>query len=178
MIRFTRSLPAMTARLSNPFNDRRNLLLLSFWAVILAFDQITKAVVRNTMYVGESIPADAPVRFTYVQNTGSAFGLFANQTFVLTIAAVVGVIVIAFVLVRQGRASNLLAISLTMQLAGAIGNLIDRISYGYVVDFVDFRFWPVFNVADSSITIGFILLAAALLFSKDSKDKATDGSLP
>ena len=168
----------MKARLANAARQRRTLYLLSFWAFILAFDQITKAVVRNTMYVGESIPADAPVRLTYVRNTGSAFGLFPNQTLVLTIAAAVGVIVIAYVLLRQGKASNLLAISLTMQLAGAIGNLIDRISYGYVVDFVDFRFWPVFNVADSSITIGFLLLAVALLFSRDSKDKAADGSPP
>ena len=168
----------MKARLSNPFKQRRNLYLLAFWVLILAFDQITKAVIRATMSVGESVPPDAPVRLTYVRNTGSAFGLFPNQTLILTIAAAVGVIVIAFVLVREGRASNLLATSLTMQLAGAIGNLIDRISYGYVVDFVDFRFWPVFNVADSSITIGFLLLAVALLFSRDSKDKAADGSSP
>ena len=65
-----------------------------------------------------------------------------------------------------------------MQLAGAIGNLIDRIAYGYVVDFVDFRFWPVFNVADSSITIGFIILAVALLFGRDSREKVSDGSPP
>ena len=178
MIRFTRPALAMKARLTNALKQRRTLYLFAFWAFILAFDQITKAVVRNTMYVGESIPADAPVRLTYVRNTGSAFGLFPNQTLILTIAAAVGVIVIAFVLVREGRASNLLATSLTMQLAGAIGNLIDRILYGYVVDFVDFRFWPVFNVADSSITIGFLLLAVALLFSRDSKDKAADGSPP
>ena len=87
-------------------------------------------------------------------------------------------VVIAFVFFRSGGTSNLLAISLTMQLGGAIGNLIDRIAYGYVVDFVDFRFWPVFNVADSSITIGFVALAVALLFGKDSKDKASDGAPP
>lgn len=178
MIKFICSVLAMKAQLASALKQRRTLYLFAFWALILAFDQVTKTLVRNTMYVGESIPPDAPVRLTYVRNTGSAFGLFPNQTTVLTVAAAVGVIVIAYVLLRQGKTSNLLAISLTMQLAGAIGNLIDRISYGYVVDFVDFRFWPVFNVADSSITIGFLLLAVALLFSRGSKEKVTDGSPP
>ena len=168
----------MKARLAGIFRERRNLYLLALWLSILGMDQATKALVKNLMSVGESIPADTPVRLTYVQNTGSAFGLFPNQTFALTIAAVVGVVVIAFVFFRSGGTSNLLAISLTMQLGGAIGNLIDRIAYGYVVDFVDFRFWPVFNVADSSITIGFVVLAVALLFGKDSKDKASDGAPP
>ena len=152
--------------------------LLALWLSILAMDQATKALVKNLMMVGESIPANGPVRLTYIQNTGSAFGLFTNQTFALTIAAAVGVVIIAIVFFKSGGASKLLAISLTMQMAGAIGNLIDRVAYGYVVDFVDFRVWPVFNVADSSITIGFVLLAIALLFSKDSKDKASDGATP
>ena len=168
----------MKARLAEIFRERRNLYLLALWLSILGMDQATKALVKNLMSVGESIPVNSPVRLTYVQNTGSAFGLFTNQTFALTIAAAVGIVVIAFVFFRSGGASNLLAISLTMQMAGAIGNLIDRIAYGYVVDFVDFRFWPVFNVADSSITIGFIILAVALLFGKDSKDKASDVAPP
>ena len=168
----------MKARLAGIFRERRNLYLLALWLSILGMDQATKALVKNLMVVGEHIPVNSPVRLTYVQNTGSAFGLFTNQTFALTIAAAVGVVIIAFVFFRSGGTSNLLAISLTMQLGGAIGNLIDRIAYGYVVDFVDFRFWPVFNVADSSITIGFVILAVALLFGKDSKDKASDGSPP
>ena len=168
----------MKARLAGIFRERRNLYLLALWLSILGADQTTKALVKNLMSVGESIPVNSPVRLTYVQNTGSAFGLFTNQTFALTIAAAVGIVVIAFVFFRSGGASNLLAISLTMQMAGAIGNLIDRIAYGYVVDFVDFRFWPVFNVADSSITIGFVILAVALLFGKDSKDKASDVAPP
>ena len=168
----------MKARLAGIFRERRNLYLLALWLSILGMDQATKALVKNLMVVGEHIPVNSPVRLTYVQNTGSAFGLFTNQTFALTIAAAVGVVIIAFVFFRSGRASNLLAISLTMQMGGAIGNLIDRIAYGYVVDFVDFRVWPVFNVADSSITIGFVILAVALLFGKDSKDKASDGSPP
>ncbi len=168
----------MTERFARIFRERRNLYLLAFWMLILGADQATKALVRTRMSVGESIPEDSPVRLTYVQNTGSAFGLFANQTLALTIAAAVGVVVIAIIFFRGGGASNLLAVSLIMQLAGAIGNLIDRIAYGYVVDFVDFRVWPVFNVADSSITIGFITLAVALLFGKDSRDKASDGTPP
>lgn len=168
----------MKARLAGIYSQRRYQYLLVLWLLILAADQATKAIVRANMTVGQSIPADTPVRLTYVQNTGSAFGLFTNQTLFLTIAAAVGVVIIAFIFFRSGGTSKLLATSLAMQLAGAIGNLIDRIAYGYVVDFVDFRFWPVFNVADSSITIGFIILAVALLFGRDSREKVSDGSPP
>ena len=92
----------MKARLAGIFRERRNLYLLALWLSILGMDQATKALVKNLMSVGESIPADTPIRLTYVQNTGSAFGLFPNQTFALTIAAVVGVVVIAFVFFRSG----------------------------------------------------------------------------
>jgi len=150
--------------------------LLALGVFLLAADQITKFVVRNSMTLGQSIPEDAPVRLTYIQNTGSAFGLFPNQTLILTIAAVVGILVIVYFFLKGGGTSVLLGLSLTLQLSGAIGNIIDRIAYGYVVDFIDLRVWPIFNVADSAITIGFLMLALVLILGKDKKGKAGDAS--
>ena len=77
----------MKTRFAGILSKRCYQYLLVLWLLILAADQTTKAVVRANMTVGQSIPADTPVRLTYVQNTGSAFGLFTNQTLFLTIAA-------------------------------------------------------------------------------------------
>ena len=143
--------------------------------LVIGVDQLTKYLVRSYMEVGESIPEEGFVRLTYIQNTGSAFGLFPNQTLVLTIVAAVGVALIFYFLFR-GSASALLSLSLILQLGGAIGNLIDRLAHGFVIDFVDLGRWPIFNVADSSITIGFILLAFVLLTGTDKKGRARDVS--
>ncbi len=157
-------------------NWPRDLLLLFLSLSVLGLDQLTKYLVRTYMYVGQSIPEDAPVQLTYIRNSGSAFGLFTGQTFVLTIVAFLGVGIIGYFLLRGGRSSLPLSIGLSLQLGGAIGNIIDRIAYGYVIDFIDVNVWPIFNVADSSITLGFILLAWTLLFHKDRKVKPKDAS--
>ena len=154
----------------------RGLFLTVLSSVVLGADQLTKYVVRTYMEVGESIPEDGIIRLTYIQNTGSAFGLFPNQTLILTIAAVIGVGIIGYFLIKGSDTSVLLSISLALQLGGAIGNIIDRVSYGHVIDFVDLRIWPIFNVADSSITIGFLLLAWVLLIGGDKKGRARDAS--
>ena len=143
---------------------------------VLGADQLTKYLVRSYMEVGQSIPGDGFIRLTYIRNTGSAFGLFPNQTLILTIAAVVGVGIIGYFLIKGAGTNSLLGLSLTFQLGGAIGNVIDRVAFGYVIDFVDLRIWPIFNVADSSITIGFLLLAWVLLTGKDKKGRARDVS--
>ncbi len=154
----------------------RELLLTVLSLVVLGADQLTKYFVRTYMEVGESIPEDGIIRLTYIQNTGSAFGLFPNQTLILTIAAVIGVGIIGYFLIKGSDTGVLLSISLALQLGGAIGTIIDRVTYGHVVDFVDLRIWPIFNVADSSITIGFLLLAWVLLIGKDKKGRARDVS--
>ncbi|MEE9248210.1 MAG: signal peptidase II, partial [Dehalococcoidia bacterium] len=136
--------------------DGRSRYLVAVGLLILGADQLTKFLVKSNMVVGQSVPEDSPVRLHYIQNTGSAFGLFANQTIILTIAAALGILVIGFFFFRGSGATTLFGLSLIMQLSGAIGNIIDRVAYGYVIDFIDFRIWPIFNVADSSITIGFL----------------------
>ena len=152
-------------------------LLLGFLSLsVLGADQLTKYLVRTYMHVGQSIPADAPVQLTYIQNRGSAFGLFPDQTLALTIVAILGVGLITYFLVRGDRSRFLLSISLSLQLGGAIGNIIDRVTYGYVIDFINVNVWPIFNVADTSITLGFLLLAWTMLTHKDKNRKPEDAS--
>lgn len=125
----------------------------------LAADQLTKALIVASFAPGESLPLLPPIlHLTYVQNTGAAFGLFKGQQalFVLLSLLVIGVIIWELAAKRVHAASTLWGSGLV--LGGAIGNLIDRLRLGYVIDFIDLRVWPVFNVGDSAITIGVALL--------------------
>ena len=140
----------------------RDPVLLLTVALVFSIDQVTKAVVRHTMFVGESIPRDGPVRITHTFNTGTAFGLFPDQTFFLIIASLVGISVLVLVYRNPPFTSPLLRLSLGVQLGGAAGNLLDRIRVGQVTDFVDLGFWPVFNVADAAIVVGIFGLAYLL----------------
>ena len=144
--------------------------------MILGVDQLTKFIVRTYMEVGESIPEDGIIRLTYIQNTGSAFGLFSNQTLFLTIAAAIGIGFIGYFFIKGAGFSRVLSLSLALPMGGALGNIIDRVTFGHVIDFIDLRVWPIFNVADSSITIGFLLLGWVLLTGKDKKGRTEDAS--
>ena len=134
---------------------------------ILMADQVTKWLVVLTMNPGQSIPDSGLVRITYVTNTGSAFGFFPNQTIFLVLASFVGIGVLLVFYRTHPINNTLLHASLGLQLGGAIGNLVDRIRLGYVVDFIDVGTWPVFNVADSAIVVGLIGLLWALMSTKD-----------
>jgi len=121
---------------------------------------------------GQSVPlVGKAILLTYVQNTGTAFGLFREHTFVFVIiSSVVIAILLWFALARQ----KLLGISLSgdgatavgLIIGGAIGNLADRLVFGYVIDFVDFQVWPVFNAADAGIVLGTIVMGWRLIFRK------------
>jgi signal peptidase II len=127
-------------------------LALDRWTKGLAIEHLLDSGVRSQPILGEYI------RFTYVENRGAAFGLLQNQT---AFFIVVGVIVIGVIIASYRYMTEppmLLNVCLGLQLGGAVGNLIDRIRVGYVVDFVDLTFWPVFNVADSAISIGVVVL--------------------
>ena len=131
---------------------------------IAALDQLTKSIVASRLPYGASVPMLGPVDITLVRNPGGAFGLFQSSTIPLTIVSLVVVIGIV-VLSRKGRAlTPLVGAALALQLGGAIGNLADRLRLGYVVDFIDLRVWPVFNVADIAVTGGILLLAAYIIF--------------
>ena len=154
----------------------RGLPLFLIATLVIAADQVTKYLVRANMELGESIPAEGTVRITYTTNTGGAFGLFANQTFLLAMAAVVGIAVLVLYLRFLPPGSKLLKLGLGLDLGGAIGNLIDRLRLGEVTDFIDLGIWPVFNLADASIVVGTILIAFYLLLaSRRGRTGQTDG---
>jgi signal peptidase II len=140
---------------------------------VVVLDQITKRMAEyyllqtpdhSISIVGELL------RLTYVSNRGAAFGILQNQSILFVI---VGIAVIGAILVSYRyfpKMSLLLNIALGLQLGGAIGNLMDRIRLGYVVDFVDIAIWPVFNVADSAIVVGVGVLAFHMLKGSEERD--------
>lgn len=126
---------------------------------LLCLDQVTKAWVLRALMLGQSTPiVPGLFHLTLVKNPGVAFGLFAHCGGLVTAAAfvIVGGMVAVALRPPVSRAQILAA---GLILGGAIGNVVDRLRFGGVVDFFDFRVWPVFNVADSGITVGAMLLA-------------------
>ena len=145
-------------------------------AAIVIVDQITKAIVDRTMSLHHSIPiVDGLFNLTYVRNTGAAFGIFAGSHEVFRRPFLIGVSIIAigfiFVMLRRLREDATgLVVALAFILGGAIGNLIDRIAHGEVIDFLDLYWsnyhWPAFNVADSFISIGVTITLFYLVKAK------------
>lgn len=157
---------------SGPRAFYRDWLLGATLAIILAADQISKAIIRATLDLGESWPADGLFRITHGTNTGSAFGLFQNQTVILTIASVAAIGFIIYFYRTQTQSNLITRLTIGMLLGGAIGNLIDRLVAGEVTDFIDVGRWPIFNLADSSIVVGMILMVSTLLMSPDEAQQS------
>ena len=128
-----------------------------------SLDQVSKAIVLNRLFYGQSVPYDGFFRITLTSNTGGAFGLFPDQTMVLVLASFVAIGILFFLYRSHALSSPLLRLSLGLQLGGALGNLVDRIRLGAVTDFIDVGPWPIFNVADASIVVGILLLLFLLL---------------
>ncbi len=153
-------------------------LALSLLAVVL--DQASKWAVDSSMQLYQSIPLVPYFNLTYVRNTGAAFSFLSEaggwQRWFFAGLAIVISIVIAVWLARLKQHETLLAVALSLVLGGAIGNLIDRLAYGYVIDFLDVYYqtwhWPAFNIADSAITLGVVLMlleSFGLVGSKQSE---------
>lgn len=151
-----------------------NFLLMIFIIVlsILSLDQLSKFLSTKYLLLHQSIPIIKGVfHLTLIHNRGAAFGMLKDQVYLFILTAVICVVLIPLYLNRQRLKSlSLYNISLGFILAGALGNLIDRLFFGYVIDFLDFRIWPVFNVADSAITIGAILLGWSILVKRDASN--------
>ncbi|OPY57200.1 MAG: Lipoprotein signal peptidase [Pelotomaculum sp. PtaU1.Bin035] len=142
----------------------------------LLLDQASKAVVQMLMYHGESIPVAPPVFYlTYILNPGAAFGILAHRTpifITVTILLAAGVLLGYKKLPPERR---LLRYGLGLVVGGALGNLADRLRCGFVVDFLDFRVWPVFNLADIAIVTGACFLVWELLKNNDKKPEKERG---
>lgn len=136
--------------------------------LIILFDQITKFVIEKYLYFKQVTIINNILLFTYVQNRGGAWGIFNNIP-LLFIVLVPMVVIGMFFYIHRSK-NKLEIISISMIIGGALGNYIDRLFRGYVVDFMDFRIWPVFNVADIFVVVGGILLIlSAILIKNDGK---------
>ena len=140
----------------------------------LVADQIRKYLVLANLNPGQSwnpVASLTPwVSITHVTNTGAAFGLFPDQGSLFVVIAVIVVAAIIFYYRHLPAGQWWIKVSLGLQLGGALGNLLDRLRLGYVIDFIDFKIWPVFNMADSAIVIGVTILAYYLLRDRGEKE--------
>ncbi len=152
--------------------------------VIVLVDQYTKHLVRNNLAINESYspwPWLAPyARLLHIQNTGAAFGLFKEAGLFFTIVAVIVSLVIIIYAARLPAGQWWMRVALGMQLGGAVGNLIDRLFFGPVTDFVSVGNFAIFNVADASISLGVVLLALLMVFEARSGPAPSEstGALP
>lgn len=152
-------------------NNFLNTYFLILTLFIIFLDQISKYIVMQNLRLGESIPSSGLFRLTHAQNTGTAFSLFQNQTDILTLVSFVAIVMIIFIYISIEKPSKHIYISYALLFGGAFGNLIDRVRLGYVTDFFDVGFWPIFNIADSAITIGIIfMLFNYLIFNKNNEE--------
>ena len=147
----------------------RRVLLIAL--IVLGLDQATKALVVDRLPLGASwapLPDLAYIfQFTHTTNTGMAFGLFQGGSTILTIAALATVTLLLGYARRVGTAQPVLLVALGLILGGALGNLTDRLTRGSVVDFIDVGPFWIFNLADSGVVVGGILLALSMWFQDD-----------
>ena len=158
--------------------DKNILKDFIFWptiVVVFLLDQLSKNIVTNIFKDGKIWPEESPIRLAYVTNTGSAFGLFQNATLFLTIASIIGICFLFYLYYYKANSKPILRFALGLMVGGALGNLFDRVYQGYVVDFIGVGWWPWFNIADSSVSVGtFILVTVLLIFDKSKQTKISN----
>ena len=140
------------------------------WAIaifVFLLDRASKIFVLRNLKFNEPVEVIKNIFYlTFVHNTGAAFGIFKNQTLFFIVVSILAVITIVIYIKKFLNIPFMIKIGLALILGGALGNLVDRLCFGYVVDFLDFKIWPVFNIADSAITVGTFLLILNLMTRK------------
>ena len=132
----------------------------------LAADQLTKYIVTSRLALDEGVHVVGPFWIHHVQNSGIAFGLFASATAVVILATGIAVSWMLVFFARSGARHPILPVALGLVIGGSLSNLLDRVRLGYVTDFLDFRYWPAFNLADSFIVIGVLVLLGGLMHAE------------
>ncbi len=151
------------------FNNKFNLTLFFLFLTLVIVDQVTKALVINFFNLYDSVVLLPIINLTFVVNYGFAFGFLNNPSLnQILVSLVIFLIISYFLYLLIKTQDKVFQFTLTLILAGALGNFLDRIFRGFVIDFIDIYIgkyhWPAFNIADSCITLGFIILMINILF--------------
>ena len=156
----------MKATMKN--TEKKKLLIISTIAIaVLFFDQLTKIIVIANMQLSQSIPLIKNIfHLTYIQNTGASFGILSGSNSLLIWFAIIAVGIIIY-FYDQIPKSKSAFVFVALIIGGALSNVLDRLRLGYVVDFLDFRIWPSFNIADAALTVGAIGLIVYLMKHKE-----------
>ena len=150
--------------------------LIGLSSLVIVIDQATKYWIQSRMAYGESWPIFTDIfHITYILNPGAAFGILENKTWFFIAVALVLLAGVAYLYPRLPE-NMIVKLGTGLLVGGAIGNLIDRVRIGYVIDFFDFRIWPIFNVADICIVCGVAYLAYFLLLSPEGSETAVPGN--
>ena len=152
--------------------------LFAIVAIGIVLDSLSKSYFSRTLELGQSIPGpgvlDSIFHYTLVHNTGAAWGIFGDSTLVLGVfSLIVSICILAVALLNSGKFNIALICGMALIASGGIGNAIDRLSLGYVVDFIEFSFFvfPVFNIADTCVSVGIVLaLIGFILYEKSKGD--------
>ncbi|HEY7207270.1 MAG TPA: signal peptidase II [Gaiellaceae bacterium] len=137
--------------------------LVAVVVAALGADQLTKHIVSSRLDLDDEVHVAGPLWIHHVQNSGIAFGLFARATPVVIVLTLVAVAWMLAFFARSGARHPVLPVALGLVIGGSVSNLLDRVRLGHVTDFLDLRFWPAFNLADSFICVGVAILLVALL---------------
>lgn len=154
--------------------------LLAIASLVLVADQITKYLVRIFLDPNQSVTVVKGIFYlTHVRNTGAAFGMFSHRQPIFVAATILAIILIVVYHIKVKETDFLFNLALGLELGGAVGNLIDRVTLGWVTDFFHVPNFPVFNIADSAIVMGVVLLILVMLRDilrerKESKTNASD----
>jgi signal peptidase II len=131
-------------------------------AAVIA-DQVTKHVITSTLSLDDSVHVVGPLSIHHVQNSGIAFGLFSSATAVVTVVTSIAIVWMIVFFARSGSRHPVLPAALGLVIGGSLSNLVDRVRLHHVTDFIDLKYWPAFNLADTFIVVGVTILLGALI---------------
>jgi len=154
--------PISSAERSLAAGRRQWLGLASIALAAVVAVQLTKQIVSSALSLGESVHIAGPFSIHHVQNSGIAFGLFSDATSIVIVLTALAVAWMVVFFARSGQRHPVLPVALGFVLGGSTSNLLDRVRLGHVTDFLDIRYWPAFNLADTFIVVGVAILFAAL----------------
>jgi signal peptidase II len=180
-----RRLPGSTSDALTPFSVAERslaagpaqwLFLVAVAAAAACADQVTKHLVTSRLALDESVHVVGPLSIHHVQNSGIAFGLFASATVIVIVLTAAAVVWMLWFFARSGQRHPVLPVALGLVIGGSVSNLIDRVRLGYVTDFLDLRFWPAFNLADTFICVGVAILILTLVAADRPRLRRFDAS--